>query len=401
MNNYFTEIFAKQPDEIMDGDYFFNASMWLRDEKLIETVKERVERNFKHYWDNRTLKVEHDPFYTKYRPWTKDTDLINIINKIAFDNKPFLDIASSEGMGLASFILKINPQISCLVTDIDFCAMQYLRRDINEYLNGNNISLASFDNNDIPIKDASLDCITSLYGITNSHNFPDNRTSVAHLYQYSEYTEKAIDEVFRILKPGGCFVTVESNRKCDCDLQKICNRYTEYGKIFGIYDYEEIKTTLGLLTEKPWRDKFIAAGFRIETENKHLRKYTTEDVKSFLYQYTYFNNIREWNDTERVLYSITNENVCLVNSKQNIEEMINRGTLHEILILLKRMVIIENLQPKILSKDEIKNILYKLTESGEFEKYAGIIKNRNYDLGEDTGIDMYHVDTFYVLRKPN
>ena len=81
--------------------------------------------------------------------------------------------------------------------------------------------------------------------------------------------------------------------------------------------------------------------------------------------------------------------------------MINRGTLHEILTLLKRMVIIENIHPKILSKDEIKNILYKLIESGEFEKYAGIIKNRNYDLGEDTGIDMYHVDTFYVLRKPN
>ena len=195
--------------------------------------------------------------------------------------------------------------------------MQYLRRSINEHLSGNNISLASFDNNDIPIKDASLDCITSLNGITNSHNFPDNRTSVAHLYQYSEYTEKATDEVFRILKPGGCFVTVESNRKCDFDLQKICNRYNEYGKIFGIYDYEEIKATLGLLTEKPWRDKFIAAGFRIETENKHLRKYTTEDVKSFLYQYTYFNNIHEWNDTERVLYSVTNENIGLINSKQN------------------------------------------------------------------------------------
>ena len=108
MNNYFTEIFAEQPDEIMDGDYFFNASMWLRNEKLIETVKERVEKNFKNHWENRTLQGKHDPFYTKYRSWTKDTDLINIINKIAFDNKPFLDIASSEGMGLASFILKIN-----------------------------------------------------------------------------------------------------------------------------------------------------------------------------------------------------------------------------------------------------------------------------------------------------
>lgn len=39
-------------------------------------------------------------------------------------------------------------------------------------------------------------------------------------------------------------------------------------------------------------------------------------------------------------------------------------------------------------------------KSDDFNKYMSIIENRNDDGAEDIGIDMYHVDAFYVLRKP-
>ena len=180
MHDYFTKIFAKQPDEIIDGDYYFH-NLWY-DDLLAESavsssgmaladIREKREKrynsNFISIWKEKTRRGEFD----LGADWSC-VEFEEIINKIAADGKPFMDISSSWTMGLAPYVLKINPEIPCLVTDIDMHGTKLLRTAINEFLPEFDISLACFDNFDIPIKDCSLDYITGISGIGSSCGKP-------------------------------------------------------------------------------------------------------------------------------------------------------------------------------------------------------------------------------------
>lgn len=262
-------------------------------------------------WTLKTLQGEFDPYCDC--PWlenikgeNKDAKFVEIINKIAVENKPFMDIASSYTMGLASYIVKMNPKIPCLVTDIDQQEIKYLRRYVSELLPEYNISLASFDNFDIPIKDQSLDYITGICGIGSSCGKPENESMKNNSPVFPD-NEKVIHEVYRILKPGGYFITEERNMEFEYDLRKIYDDYNEHGKLFGIYTYDEIQAVCELLIEYPWRDNFISAGFEIEVEKKYYERYSINGIKEFLYNFTSRHGIREWTNEEIVLNSTPND----------------------------------------------------------------------------------------------
>jgi Methylase involved in ubiquinone/menaquinone biosynthesis len=310
MNNVFTNIFAKQPEEIINGDYYFPVPEF--DVKTSEENVKRVDRNiresFKEYWDSKTLEGDLHPFYDEnwllnIKGENKDYNLIELIKKIACGNDPFMDIASSASMGLATYFLKMNTNRQCLITDINSHEMQVLRacidKEIPEYKN--RINIASFDNWDMPIMDNSLDCITSRYGVSSSGStLRDNK--IIYKYQLSTGTEKVIDEIYRVLKPGGYFATVEMKIESDYDIKMICDNYKENGKLFGVYAYDEIQKVCEVLIDESWRDKFSEQGFKIEAEKKYYNRYTTNKLKRFLYNFTYYNNIRSWTDEEKALY---------------------------------------------------------------------------------------------------
>ena len=208
------------------------------------------------------------------------------MEKVALENKPFMDIASSDSMGFAPYIVNVNPKIPCLVTDVDGFVIKLLRSCADEHLKEYNINFAAFDNCEMPIKDGSFDCITSKYGISSSHGKQaDEPQAGANFYQNSKGTERAIAEVYRVLKPGGRVIAVEPNIEFDFDLQKLYRDYNERGRLFGVYTYDEIQAVCEVLAEKPWRDKFISAGFRVETEKKYFRRYSINEVKKFLYKH--------------------------------------------------------------------------------------------------------------------
>ncbi|MCL2816458.1 MAG: class I SAM-dependent methyltransferase, partial [Oscillospiraceae bacterium] len=269
MDKIFAEMFSKQPDEITGGDYYYR-SPWLEDiyaekaksmgfasvDEFFEWRDGKKIFSFRHKW----LQDRSNPFFCdpcmphlleKSETGNIDFKFEETIQKIADENKAFMDIASSENMGFAPYVVKMNPNIPCLVTDIDAHAMKYLRVCINKHLTGYNINIASFDNYGIPIKDNSLDCITSNYGISSSGGNPAARpkTNTPQLHAGSE---KAIDEVYRVLKPGGCYVAIEIERECDFDLRRMYEYHGEHGSLFGLYTYDEIQAVCGLLTEEPW-----------------------------------------------------------------------------------------------------------------------------------------------------
>ncbi len=144
MDKIFAEMFSKQPDEIIAGDYFYHIT-WFKD-LLVEAAKNKGftlqeflkwrenianKRSVKIIWEEKTFQGElyqhNAPWLESFKGENKDDNLIAIINRIAIDNKPFMDIASSESMGLAPYFIKNNPKKPCLVTDIDLHVMKLLR----------------------------------------------------------------------------------------------------------------------------------------------------------------------------------------------------------------------------------------------------------------------------------
>lgn len=303
MDEIFTTMFSMQPDEIIRGDYFYHlpyhdewvAAILKQAENLFnvrEWIEHRFESIYKPRWAGATI---HGSYQTEwYEPWMGNIKAIEIINKIASDGKPFMDIASSESMGLAPYIVKLNPKTPCLVTDIDRDTVKNLRSFINGYLPEYNIHLASFDNLQIPLKDNSLDTITSRYGISSSSGIIPLNGSKIDIYNYSADREKPTNEVYRVLKPGGRFITLEMDIECDFDLQKIYDYYNKIGNIFGIYTYDEMQAILELLVDKPWRSTFKSAGFEVEYEKKYYKKYSLGQVLSFLHGFSSYHSIKHF-----------------------------------------------------------------------------------------------------------
>ncbi len=144
---------------------------------------------------------------------------------------------------------------------IDAHLIKSLRLYINNDLSDFNINLASFDNFNIPLNDNSLDYITSLCGLSDI----GSEKSSNDFNRLTANKEQAINEVYRILKPGGCFITIERTDEWEFDISKTY--------------IEEIQM---LLNEPSWHDKFVSAGFEIETEEKYLQKASTDEIRTLI-----------------------------------------------------------------------------------------------------------------------
>lgn len=129
MQPVFAGMFMREPDEIAAGDYYLKI-----DEKTDEFIKQN--------WKSRNEQLEHYQFLKQWRerslqneniehwPWTRDEYFKKTVRDIAASGRPFMDIASSDVMGLAAFILKENTDIKCLVTDRN----RYIRKSARAVL---------------------------------------------------------------------------------------------------------------------------------------------------------------------------------------------------------------------------------------------------------------------------
>lgn len=130
-----------------------------------------------------------------------------------------------------------------MVTDIYAPSIRSYREYIDRNMTEYNINLASFDNYDIPIKDNSLDYVTSTGGIGGSADGVNAQTFGK---------EKAISEVYRILKPGGCYVTLESSEWHDQFMAAGFQAETRYSE---------------------WHERFAAADFPVEISHYHANTF--------------------------------------------------------------------------------------------------------------------------------
>jgi ubiquinone/menaquinone biosynthesis C-methylase UbiE len=203
MKDIFASLFSKPPVEIVDGDYYFgvdeygdsfddeDADLWLNGGALRDN------------WEGK-----RQGRYENFKICDEITD------EIAKEGKPFLEISCGPGMGLAPVILAKNPKIPCLAADACSRLIKAWRSYIGGNLTGYDISLASFNTLDIPIRDDALDCVTSFLGIGSTRNGMDGQ-------------KRALSEVRRVLKPGGMFVTVEGEFT---DFKKVDEVFALWGR---------------------------------------------------------------------------------------------------------------------------------------------------------------------------
>ena len=88
MNNLFSEMFSKQPDEIIKGDYFYHVDWFNKIYGLTEKEKTHHENIFLGNW------------IANIQECTGSPELINISKKIVAEQKPIMDISCGINMGL-------------------------------------------------------------------------------------------------------------------------------------------------------------------------------------------------------------------------------------------------------------------------------------------------------------
>lgn len=112
--------------------------------------------------------------------------------KIVEHGGKILETGVGPGGGFMPYILKDNPDATVIISDISPTVVQEWKKFLDKELNSPHISYAVFNFCNIPFEDNSIDVISDGGGIGNV---------------IDGEKEEALKEVYRVLKPGGLFVT--------------------------------------------------------------------------------------------------------------------------------------------------------------------------------------------------
>lgn len=400
--NPFTTIFKQPPDLICNADYFFHTDLdeklsgilsnivstgslpWGSIDEYYRSHQKRIEDHFYDHWYSRDI-LSEDSMVQSCFPWICDHEICAVLQRIAESRQPFLDIASSDRLGLAAFIKKISPLAPCLVSDTDMVLMQFLSTFLKTALPEYPFFCTSFDNNNIPICDNSLDYVTSLDGITSS---PEPRKGVGIIGRCLGQ-DKSIAEVYRILKPGGYFVTVEQLIDCDFDLLDIYEYCEAYGKLYGIYSFDEIKDFLDWILEDSWERAFSSAGFVIETAKVYPHRLTTSELKHLLFRYTNCmgGHYHRWSEEDIVRNYLSKELFHVIAAAPTPADILHSKAFQKEWQIIGRFETYE----RQYTKEDIVDILWKAVRAGTIGEPC--------DAPEDFGCEVYDGSAVYVLKK--
>ncbi len=291
----FENIFTREPDEINKGDYYFRVP-WFEEnnspcqiarnknmtmEEYTEWKKDFNQRIFAYFKQRRfdlpfdeEKNWEHERFIQGDEA---DSRITEILQKAALTETPFIELGGALHMGIAPYILHLNPRTPCLMTSDNRYDMQDLRDILDKDYQNYNVHIAVCDDVDVPIKDNSVELITgvrSLFGTTNSKTAKERAMSREAWFKLCR--KQIIEKAYRILKPGGRFIVSHYISRFVFDWDELDNYFKTHEKLYGLYTKDQLYTSLHRhLSEDKYMltdDELTEAGFEIEIKREHVTK---------------------------------------------------------------------------------------------------------------------------------
>jgi len=155
-----------------------------------------------------------------------------------------LDLASGTGDLADRFAGLVGPQGLVIMSDINASMLQVGRDRMVDRGHVGNIAYAQIDAEQLPLADNSLDLITIAFGLRN----------VTH-------KERALESMFRALKPGGRALVLEFSKPTSKPLQKIYDAYS-----FGV-----LPRMGRLVANDPDSYRYLAESIRMHPDQETLK----------------------------------------------------------------------------------------------------------------------------------
>lgn len=237
MKKIFEKMLARQPEKIESGIFYFDAHNhgdFFDESDTAMWDGGRLESN----WNNKC--------------WLTNPVARKLVEAIVSGERPVVDIACGPGMGLLPSVKQLDPVFSCVATDANAMVLEHWKRYLDRNHPNYRIGFAQFSVMDMPFMNHSVPAFSGNLGLSSTRNG-------------AEGYDTAVKEVYRCLKPGGYFYTIENEW---LDVPAILQVFEKNGMAaWNIFNEEQIS----------WHDRFLQAGFEIVSEKEVQKKYLTED----------------------------------------------------------------------------------------------------------------------------
>ena len=327
MDSFFQNKFCIEPKQTLQGDYYFplpnihgfdntyspeqNAIAYgIDSEEILEKQKKNEKQNFLYYYNRRNIHSDYNGtkdwrFQRFLQGAETNKKITDILCEIAEKGTPFMDLGSYH-MGLAPYILHLNPDTPCLITNRDRNYISVLSSCIKENFGKQNINIAFCDETYIPLQRQSLEVVTGVCPLSGASQ---GRLVDSRVMSWGEMrkwcTVSVLMEVYRVLKPGGCFIFSEFGSNWHFSWTELDDYFEKHDKMYGLYSKDELYDSLKCHIDSEkynLNDEMIkAVGFDIELKDTYSFKDDLEHMPTWFCKDTLPELTREINKEDDII----------------------------------------------------------------------------------------------------